>query len=734
MDSTRNKIEGEKVSNIERNNPFDKREHTRKLEINTNFESPLTQKSKNFHALPQDQTSPTSVFTSPSMNMSIATENNDILPSPPQIQKKYYPSSSTTTSALDPFTQPFGNFFDYQNTGARDRTSSSDTGMTYDPIFDNYTTEIRPRFSSIDSAMALNSFVQSTASPVSSKNTGSRARISSTDSAMSFDPLMQPTYTPKYNQNPNTGARARISSSDSYHRATKSLTDEEVASCLAEIATSLQLKSNFQSEESRMKDHLTTLGSKAKQSKPKHKKWASLSPMRVSVKKIGNSTTPPPPPSKAPLTPPPHKLANSERLSMRIPTLPRSPKPQAQMKKPSHHRIMSAPEVLGGISFLSGDFTAIHETMNTNLLTSENEPSPHQIELPGSSDTLMFSRLCEIVEDYRVVDQNFRFEKLVGLSSITLHSFAKNTSQVPSHLIGSLVNQHRPIVKSIVECSIDDDLVVEGYFDSGSDLDDVDNKTEAVVFKSEMLRAIIVVFRGSTSAQEKPIRNCELRMIQSKGAKALIPLHKDQDLPILPSFQQAYFDDEALEMKVFDLIDELMEANPFFDLVCTGHSFGGALATIAGVRYATLHPVIRANCIVFGSPRIGGKAFREYAHSLPNLKVVRLQHENDSAFADSPPESLSFSHIGHTILLEEKKAQAFKFDKNWKESNSKHGFRRLGGSIRKLDKKKKNDRSIHSYGNLIKKFTHLGAAWMTDFVGENIGKGVVVKDEKRGLV
>lgn len=89
---------------------------------------------------------------------------------------------------------------------------------------------------------------------------------------------------------------------------------------------------------------------------------------------------------------------------------------------------------------------------------------------------------------------------------------------------------------------------------------------------------------------------------------------------MLPSFHQAYFGDNV-ERQLFSRLEKLMEENPFFDLVTTGFSQGAALATICASRYASLYPMMRVSCTVFGCPKIGDETWRNNIHSLPNLKV-----------------------------------------------------------------------------------------------------------------
>jgi hypothetical protein len=80
-------------------------------------------------------------------------------------------------------------------------------------------------------------------------------------------------------------------------------------------------------------------------------------------------------------------------------------------------------------------------------------------------------------------------------------------------------------------------------------------------------------------------------------------------------------------------------------LICpifyTGHSLGGALATLAAARFAP-----RA-VYTFGSPRVGNEAFASSLQDVPIHRVV----DNKDAAALLPPEAMGFRHVGLLRLL-----------------------------------------------------------------------------------
>ena len=53
----------------------------------------------------------------------------------------------------------------------------------------------------------------------------------------------------------------------------------------------------------------------------------------------------------------------------------------------------------------------------------------------------------------------------------------------------------------------------------------------------------------------------------------------------------------------------LIKKSPIKHVIFSGHSLGGALATIAAVQFAKQYPDIVVSCVTFGSPRVGNTTF-----------------------------------------------------------------------------------------------------------------------------
>ena len=68
----------------------------------------------------------------------------------------------------------------------------------------------------------------------------------------------------------------------------------------------------------------------------------------------------------------------------------------------------------------------------------------------------------------------------------------------------------------------------------------------------------------------------------------------------------------SVEDKITKYIDdEIAENTDIKNIVYTGHSLGGGLATIALMNYSHKYPNLKHMCVTFGAPRVGNDKFRQ---------------------------------------------------------------------------------------------------------------------------
>ena len=361
--------------------------------------------------------------------------------------------------------------------------------------------------------------------------------------------------------------------------------------------------------------------------------------------------------------------------------------------------------------------------------SSEQDPSPFQMELVGLEDILVAARLVQFVEHYRKEDMNLDLSmSFVGLSRSSMQSFVMNDDSLHNNtnLPANLTETHRPVVESLLEAA-DDVTVLEFY--ATENAESADTRREAVLLERQM--QIVVVFRGTTQEQaaKSPFFKKNHSSKHNNALEALDTDASHAECKVYASIKQAYME---LETRVFAGLDKYMDENPFCDVVFAGQSTGGAMATLAAYRYATNRPMVRVSCQTFGSPKVGDRVFRQQANSLPNLKVMRIENANDPKCL--APDAVHGSHVGHSIVLSKTHdgsglvATAFKFDDDHdarKQRSSKPNI--LAAAFKK-------ERDITSYVSTLEQMNQAKPRhWPTDFKGED-GTGVRGKDNEQRQV
>lgn len=205
-------------------------------------------------------------------------------------------------------------------------------------------------------------------------------------------------------------------------------------------------------------------------------------------------------------------------------------------------------------------------------------------------------------------------------------------------------------------------------------------------------------------------------------------------------YSTVYFKSDT-EAKLFKMIEKLSSDNPFCDIIFTGHSYGAALSMIASVRYAEKLPMMNVVAHFFGVPKIASNDFRLRAHSLPNLRIIRVEHGLDPYV--HYPSVGEWENIGHTIHVDYKRNNN-KYSKSNRDedfstvvSAYKFGKRDYCQSLplhRVLTKAQgKLDHQMQNYLHAIEQFTHFGSIWVKNFK-DHEGTGIVTSENEERFV
>ena len=156
---------------------------------------------------------------------------------------------------------------------------------------------------------------------------------------------------------------------------------------------------------------------------------------------------------------------------------------------------------------------------------------------------------------------------------------------------------------------------------------------------------LAVVFRGTESSRDI------LTDLNAIRVDMDVPYLKEEEIPQI----HWGFYNQFNELKT-DL-DNVVEAyiknkqnieEPTANIIFSGHSLGGGLATIASVYYGLKYPDTFISCITFGSPRVGDQKFANLFNSIVT-NTYRFVNDNDPI--PCIPTAWRFRHVEGCIWL-----------------------------------------------------------------------------------
>lgn len=186
-----------------------------------------------------------------------------------------------------------------------------------------------------------------------------------------------------------------------------------------------------------------------------------------------------------------------------------------------------------------------------------------------------------------------------------------------------------------------------------------ENDTQCFVAGND--KAIILAFRGTTSIEDW-LTNVKIRKVTG-------PLG---DIKVHSGFKNAL---DCVWARVESTVSEFQNEKSH-SLWITGHSLGGALATLATARFLDADRVVKA-LYTLGQPRVGDEAFSD-VFDVCFSSVYRLVNNEDIV---TRVPFLGYKHVGQEIYFDNK--GILQKDPSWFKKYSDHV---LSVEIRSLEK------------------------------------------------
>ena len=78
----------------------------------------------------------------------------------------------------------------------------------------------------------------------------------------------------------------------------------------------------------------------------------------------------------------------------------------------------------------------------------------------------------------------------------------------------------------------------------------------------------------------------------------------------------------SVASSIISTVADQLDANPSYSLISTGHSLGGALASLGGISLASNFPNTPLQMWTFGQPRTGDPAYANFAEAVVGVENI----------------------------------------------------------------------------------------------------------------
>jgi len=161
-------------------------------------------------------------------------------------------------------------------------------------------------------------------------------------------------------------------------------------------------------------------------------------------------------------------------------------------------------------------------------------------------------------------------------------------------------------------------------------------KSDTQGFVATKDKTIYVVWRGSESKKD----------FQNDASIDKVPFIEENE-KVHIGFKYCW---ESVVGDTYDAIDTALEnlQGETTDIVVSGHSLGGAVATLYAYSIKKHYPHYNLKVTTIGSPRVGNKVFKEN-YDKSGIDTLRIVHNNDLV---THTPYIGFHHVNYQVRLD----------------------------------------------------------------------------------
>lgn len=197
--------------------------------------------------------------------------------------------------------------------------------------------------------------------------------------------------------------------------------------------------------------------------------------------------------------------------------------------------------------------------------------------------------------------------------------------------------------------------LIKSEFEKLCFLDNSTTDTQVAIWRDSMRKRLVVAFRGTEQARWKDLRT-DLMLAPAGLNPERIGGDFKEEVQVHSGFLSAY---DSVRTRIMSLIkksvgfmDDAEQPHHKWHIYCTGHSLGGALATLLALELSTTQlaksGVISVTMYNFGSPRVGNKRFAEVYNERVKDSWRVVNHRD---IIPTVPRLMGYCHVAQPVYL-----------------------------------------------------------------------------------